>query len=235
VATFTTGGNLLLNTTSTNGLLAGDVGASTFTNGQTGSFLNWKASSGRPIIQVQSLSNGQDVAFRTATYDGTNSLYWSFGQNISSAATNLDFCYTSVAGQQTTSSGTNYVRFTSSGQIYNTSGTYGTLSDAKLKENIVDASPKLNDLMKLKVRNFTLKIDETKSKQLGFIAQEMQEVFPACVEAFDDIDPDTKEKTGETLTVKTAILIPMLVKAIQELNAKVDAQAAEIAALKGAK
>jgi hypothetical protein len=59
----------------------------------------------------------------------------------------------------------------------------------------------------------------------------MQEVFPACVETFDDIDADTKEKTGETLTVKTAVLIPMLVKAIQELNAKVDAQATQISEL----
>ena len=225
-------GYVLVGTTTTTGLLCGDVGSFTFTNGTAGAFLNWRAATGRPCIQVQSIQSGQDVAFRTASYDGTTSYYWTFGQNIASATGNLDFMYYSVAGAQTTSSGTTQVRFTNSGQIYNTSGTYGTISDAKLKENIVDATPKLDDLMQLKVRNFTLKADETKTKQLGFIAQEIQQVFPACVESFDDLDQETKEKTGETLTVKTAILIPMLVKAIQELNAKVDAQALEIATLK---
>jgi hypothetical protein len=216
-------GNLLIGTTTTTGKLCADIGSSTFTNGTANAFLNWRAATGRPCIQVQSIQSGQDVAFRAAAYDGTTSYYWTFGQNISSATGNLDFMYYSVAGTQTTSSGTTQIRFTNSGQVYNTSGTYGTISDAKLKENIVDATPKLDSLMGLKVRNFTLKADETKAKQLGFIAQEVQQVFPACVESFDDIDPDTKEKIGETLTVKTAILIPMLVKAIQELNAKVTA------------
>ena len=206
------------------GKFSADIGTVKFTDGTPSAFLNWRSNqaTGRPCIQVQNLNVNNDAAFRTAGWDGTNSQYWTFGQNINSAQTNFDFCYNSVAGSQTSGSGTCYVRFTNSGQIYNTSGTYGTISDIKLKENIVDASPKLSDLMQLKVRNFNLKADETKAKHLGFIAQEMQEVFPACVEAFDDIDPDTKEKVGETLTVKTAVLIPMLVKAIQELKAEVD-------------
>jgi hypothetical protein len=215
-------GNLLVGTTTSAGKFTGDIGSSTFTSGTASAFLNWKSSSGsggRPCIQVQSLSVGEDSAFRNAVYDGTNSIYWTIGQNIASSAGNLDFGYQSVAGTQTTNSGTIAVRFTSAGQIYNITGTYGTISDAKLKENITDATPKLADLMRLQVRNFNLKADATKAKQLGFIAQEIQQVFPACVEAFDDIDQETKEKTGETLTVKTAILIPMLVKAMQEQQA----------------
>jgi hypothetical protein len=229
------GGNVLVGTSTPLGRFTGDIGSNAFTSGDASAFLNWRATSGgaRPCIQVQSIATGQDVAFRTAGYDGTTSYYWTFGQNIASSVGNLDFMYSTVAGTQTSGAGTVQIRFTNSGQVYNTSGTYGTISDIKLKENIVDATPKLDSLLQLKVRNFTLKADETKAKQLGFVAQEVQEVFPSCVESFDDIDPDTKEKTGETLTVKTAILIPMLVKAIQELNAKVDAQAVEIAILKG--
>ena len=230
----TSGGNVVINSASAQlGLLSADIGTVKFTDGTPSAFLNWRSNqaTGRPCIQVQNLNVGNDAAFRTAAWNGSSSLYWTFGQNINSAETNFDFCYASVAGAQTSGSGTCYVRFTNSGQVYNTSGTYGTISDIKLKENIVDATPKLASLMQLKVRNFTLKADETKAKQLGFIAQEVQEVFPACVEAFDDIDPDTKEKTGETLTVKTAILIPMLVKAIQEQQDIIKSLTARIAAL----
>jgi hypothetical protein len=109
---------------------------------------------------------------------------------------------------------------TSAGSCQNTTGSYGTLSDAKLKENIVDATPKLDDLMQVKVRNYGLK-SEPNSKFIGFVAQELREVFPAMIEESLDED-ESGEKTGEvTLSVKTTVLIPILVKAIQELNAKV--------------
>jgi hypothetical protein len=121
-------------------------------------------------------------------------------------------------------------RVADSGNVTNTNGSYGTISDAKLKENIVDASPKLEKLNQLKVRNFNLVGDEL--KQIGFVAQEFEEVFPSMVEESPDKDKDGKDLGTTTKMIKTTVLIPILVKAIQELNAKVEAQAAEIALLK---
>jgi hypothetical protein len=62
----------------------------------------------------------------------------------------------------------------------------GTLSsDQKLKNTITDASPKLDDVMKLRVRNFYWNEDyhpeKTDKKLIGFIAQEFEEVFPGLV------------------------------------------------------
>jgi hypothetical protein len=96
------------------------------------------------------------------------------------------------------------------GNVQNTNGSYGTISDISIKENITDATEKLSDILKLKVRNFNF-IGET-NKQIGFIAQELEQVFPKLI----DIDGETKLKS-----VKTSILIPMLVKSIQELSAKI--------------
>ena len=122
---------------------------------------------------------------------------------------------------------------TSAGSCQNTTGSYGTISDVKVKENIVDATPKLDKVMQLQVKNFTLKTNP-ELKQIGFIAQELQQVFPSLIEESEDED-EKGEKTGEvTLGVKTTVLIPILVKAIQELKATVDAQAARIAALEAA-
>ncbi len=105
----------------------------------------------------------------------------------------------------------------SSGSVVNRTGSYGTISDIKFKENVVDATPKLADLMNLKVRNFNLKGEST--KQIGFIAQEFEEVFPNMVDINKNKDVD-----GETYkSIKTSVLVPMLVKAIQELKAELDA------------
>jgi hypothetical protein len=123
---------------------------------------------------------------------------------------------------------------TSAGSCQNTTGSYGTISDVKLKENIVDATPKLEKVMQLQVKNYAFK-SNPEFKQIGFIAQELQQIFPSLIEENPDED-ENGEKTGEiTLGVKTTVLIPILVKAIQELNAKVDAQAARIAVLEGTK
>jgi len=101
------------------------------------------------------------------------------------------------------------------GNVQNQNNSYGAISDARLKENIVDATPKLNDLMKVKIRNFNLIGDD--NKQIGVIAQEIEKVFPSLVE-------NTKEKNSEEITksVKYSVFVPMLIKAIQELKAEIE-------------
>ena len=117
-----------------------------------------------------------------------------------------------------------------SGTVLNVTGTYGTLSDAKLKQKIVDATPKLDKINQLKVRNYNLIGDEL--KQIGFVAQEFEQVFPSMVDETVDKDENGNDLGTTTKAIKTTVLIPILVKAIQELNAKVEAQALEIKALK---
>jgi len=107
------------------------------------------------------------------------------------------------------------------GNIQNANNSYGAISDISLKENIVDATPKLEDLCKVKIRQYNLKSDETKSKQIGVIAQELEEVFSGMIE---------KDNDG-IKGVKYSVFVPMLIKAIQELNTLVTTQAAQIAAL----
>jgi hypothetical protein len=99
------------------------------------------------------------------------------------------------------------------GNIQNVNGVYGTISDLRLKENIADARNYLADLLKLRVVKYSLKEEASEiANKLGFIAQEVEQVFPAMV----DTDPNDGNKG-----IKTSVLIPMLVKAIQELTARV--------------
>jgi hypothetical protein len=140
-------------------------------------------------------------------------------------------------------SSTYRLRIADSGNVTNTNNSYGAISDAKLKENIVDASPKLADLMQVKVRNYNL-IGDT-NKQLGVVAQELETVFPAMVEQASDTErvTTTDENGKEVITdvptgtytksVKYSVFVPMLIKAIQEQQAIITQLQADVATLKG--
>jgi hypothetical protein len=107
------------------------------------------------------------------------------------------------------------------GNVVNYNNSYGSISDIKLKENIVDASPKLADLMQVKVRNYNLIGDIT--KQIGVVAQELETVFPSMIDETTDKDAEGNDIGTTTKSVKYSVFVPMLIKAIQELKAEFDA------------
>jgi hypothetical protein len=118
-----------------------------------------------------------------------------------------------------------------SGNVVNANNSYGAISDAKLKENIADASPKLADLMQVKVRNYNL-IGET-TKQLGVVAQELETVFPSMVDETSDRDAEGNVLETTTKSVKYSVFVPMLIKALQEQQALITQLQADVATLKG--
>jgi hypothetical protein len=121
-------------------------------------------------------------------------------------------------------------RITTNGYFQSRPNSYGSTSDERLKDNIVDATPKLADIMQVRVRNFNYK-DQPGEKQLGVIAQELETVFPSLVHEIPNANPQLTD-SDTVKSVKYSVFVPMLIKAIQELKATVDAQAAEITALK---
>ncbi len=84
----------------------------------------------------------------------------------------------------------------SNGTYQSATNVYGSTSDAKLKENIVDTSPKLDKLMQVQVRNFNY-IGQEYSKQIGVIAQEIEQIFPSVV--FETKDTKQVEVTKERI------------------------------------
>jgi hypothetical protein len=100
---------------------------------------------------------------------------------------------------------------------------FGGFSDARLKENIVNLPSQLANICALRPVEFDYK--DGSGHQIGFIAQEMQEVYSDAVGTGAD---DMLTITGWSKTEAR------LVAAIQELKADLDAAKAEIATLKGA-
>ena len=121
------------------------------------------------------------------------------------------------------------------GNIQNTNNSYGAISDIKLKENIVDATPKLDKLMQVKVRNYNLKGGYEKHKQIGVIAQELETVFPGLIEETQDRGENDEILETTTKSVKYSVFVPMLIKAMQEQQALITDLTTRLAALEGAK
>jgi len=131
----------------------------------------------------------------------------------------------------TTSGATHYAAFfrNSGGteigfiKISNTGTTYDTGSDYRLKENAQPIQNGLERLNQLNPVKFDWKEDGTSSE--GFIAHEVQEIFPDAVSG---------EKDAETMQgMDYGRITPLLVKAIQEQQTQIDALQSEINLLKG--
>jgi hypothetical protein len=134
---------------------------------------------------------------------------------------------------RTGSSTENYVRFYRNGSqvgtIQNTATAtiYNTSSDYRLKEDIAPMTGALAKVQALKPVTYKWKLNGSDGQ--GFIAHELQTVVPDCVSgAKDAVDADGNP---DYQGIDTSFLVATLTAAIQELNAKVEAQATTIAEL----
>jgi hypothetical protein len=117
------------------------------------------------------------------------------------------------------------------GTVFATSTTISAISDQRLKENVQDLDVGLDKIMALKPRKFDWKAGKGKDIKgdRGFIAQEFEQVFPDLIDEWKDPAPEGEEPYKSV----RADLIPVLVKAIQELKSELDSVKAELATLKG--
>jgi len=106
---------------------------------------------------------------------------------------------------------------------------WSAVSDERLKTDlkpIENAVDKVNQLRSVTGR---YKSDEEGISRSFLIAQDVQKVLPEAVSATKSIESNDET---EYLALSYTEVIPLLVASIKELNAKLDAQAVEIAALK---
>lgn len=100
----------------------------------------------------------------------------------------------------------------------NTSTSFVTSSDYRLKENVKPMQNALNTIAQLNPVTYTWKIDGSSGQ--GFIAHELQSVVPECVTG----NKDAVDKNGNPVYqgVDTSFLVATLCKAIQEQQNTID-------------
>ena len=129
--------------------------------------------------------------------------------------------------------------------IIGSSTNYNTSSDYRLKENVVYDWDATTRLKQLKPARFNFILDGTDVTQDGFMAHEAQEVVPIAVSGTKDgmideeyevtpavLDDDGVETEAAVMGTRSVIdpqsidhsmLVPLLVKTIQELEARITA------------
>jgi hypothetical protein len=106
-------------------------------------------------------------------------------------------------------------------------------SDEKLKENIQPLQNGLDKIMRLNVSTYNFKASEfpelnlPTNKQNGFIAQNLESVFPELVR----LNPAKKEQPTAFKAVNYMGMIPVLTEAIQEQQKQLEAKDARIDSL----
>ena len=169
--------------------------------------------SGSLLVGTASAISGNKHCFVDSTIDTTVII-----QKSSS-----DASYLPLAVWHTATSGNNlFVKFFTEGSAtergnidYNRTGNqvrYNVTSDQRLKENIVDASSASDDIDAIKVRQFDW-VENGYHQSYGLIAQELLTVVPDAVSSPEDPE--------EMMGVDYSKLVPMMLKEIQQLRARV--------------
>lgn len=133
-------------------------------------------------------------------------------------------------------SGSNFVGFFNSsssvgGIAYNGTGVnYNQTSDQRLKENIVDTHFGVLDLMKINVRDFEYKSDSSDQTLNGFVAQELQKIYPDAVTVGTD-EVDDNGNLVHPWMVDYGRLTPLIVKSIQDQQQTITQNSDQITSL----
>jgi len=112
--------------------------------------------------------------------------------------------------------------------INGTTASYVSVSDYRLKEDIVPMTSALAKVSALKPVTYKWKSDGSNGQ--GFIAHELQAVVPDCVTGEKDAVDDEGKPVYQG--IDTSFLVATLTAAIQELKAELDTVKAELATLK---
>ena len=111
-----------------------------------------------------------------------------------------------------------------SGNVTNANNSYTGISDIKLKENIADANSQWSDIKLLQVRNYNFKKEtgQATHRQIGLIAQEVEQICPNLVDESPDRDAKGNDLGTVTKSVNYSVLYMKAVKALQEAMERIE-------------
>ncbi|MFZ1703325.1 MAG: tail fiber domain-containing protein [Saprospiraceae bacterium] len=103
------------------------------------------------------------------------------------------------------------------GNFNYTTGAYSATSDRKLKNNIADMPGVLETILTLRPKTYAYKTDQTQKSYFGFIAQDVEAIFPHLV---TPPDPNSERETNYTMDYSGFGVLA--IKAIQEQQDQIE-------------
>ena len=139
--------------------------------------------------------------------------------------------YTEASGRYSTAMG-NGSHATGIGELYNSGNVKGlsfvSTSDKRVKQNISPFTGALSKVRLLSPKTYFYntvefpRFEAEKNKpQIGFIAQEVEAILPEAVTTGGDIEFASNDKVTGVKGMAYEKLVPLLVKSIQELEARI--------------
>jgi Chaperone of endosialidase len=198
------------------------IAPSTFSHTLTAPFAVWNSQNAGTFVKTGSSSNTSVGVLGACS--GTGSFFSPSLMIGIAGIANGGFDAYGIYGVASGASGTNYGVYCSGNGGY--TGTWSSISDGKFKNNIAKLQEgTISKIMQLKPSTYTLKTQEYKfmnlpeGSQFGFVAQDLEEVFPTLVE--NSSHPGESGVNGKSIpisykSVNYIGLIPILTKAIQE-------------------
>ena len=136
------------------------------------------------------------------------------------------------------SSNTQVFRVMGDGDVENANNSYGSTSDLKLKQDITEARSYWDNFKALQFKKFRFKKDvaedENAGYRFGLIAQDVESIFPSLVKDNTDLDLDGTPTDTVTKSIKYSVLSQIGLRVVQELQTRLEAAEAKIAALEAA-
>ena len=203
-------------------------------------FHNQEATNDRSFgIKISAGSTTADQSIRIDDHDGSNVHMIILGNgdiclggrttNLTNGKMSMDFASNADNGfcinDTASGNGAAFINFhsggTSRGTITNNNNTavaYNTTSDYRLKENVTSSWDATTRLKKLNPVRFNFKEDKDRTVD-GFLAHEVQSVVPEAITGkHDEVDDDGNPVYQG---IDQSKLVPLLVKTIQELEARI--------------
>ena len=174
------------------------------------------------ILRVQGLTSGSTVEVRSAGGSGSAI---SFQDSTATGDVGGIGHITGVSQLQARCGASGGV------QLSNGATSWSALSDITKKRDVFNLSYGLSNVMKLRSVFYNYKDDASDyGRRLGFIAQEVQQVLPELVQSnsYEKLDG-----APTLLSLDVTNMVPVLVKAIQELKTELDAVKGKLAELGG--
>jgi hypothetical protein len=160
-------------------------------------------------------TNNRHAAFihNTNSSFSSNTLQVSTSRNTTNSSYNHFTC--SIHGIA------NKMAVRDSGAIVSTNNSIGSISDQRMKENIIDAASQWDDIKAVQVRKYN-RIGETQ-KELGVIAQELEASgMGGLVDESEWFDVVANPNNEVRKSVKYSILYMKAVKALQEAMTRIE-------------
>jgi hypothetical protein len=185
------------------------------------------------LLDSDSLSNGELVRFQAIGGAREVTIGVSKHSGITNPCAYIELQCEDAAYNYLWADNSDILRIsTNSAHIGTTSGTVvgAQTSDERIKNILGPVNYGLDEIKQLDPVSYALKSDPEQVPHLGFIAQQVNPIIPESVFDTDDHIEGEPEDAATKLGMEYVALIPVMVNAIKELSAEVDALKAQLQA-----